>query len=247
MGSNCGHPRQPYGIRGSFTIWPPRETTDCPFRRERNTDKTDRRWRTPKTHFLTECNETRGFCRYQVLLPAAAVSRRMRQCKTPPGQILLYCTISSCGTIWSPLKDKVESGLYCAWSELIFDINIWRAACEACSATRNLGTNSAFAAVGPRKTTENLDRVGRSQDLPDANWLLASSQALINRTLMLVSICAVALFEKVYKFVLRRLFRACTLDEQRTIWYKKYTCLYTYIHISIYVQYIHIRRRSSSK
>jgi hypothetical protein len=29
-------------------------------------------------------------------------------------------------------------------------------------------TNSAFA-QGPRKTTENLDRVGRSQDLPDAN------------------------------------------------------------------------------
>jgi hypothetical protein len=32
--------------------------------------------------------------------------------------------------------------------------------CEACSATWNLGTNSAFA-LGPRKTTENLDRVGR--------------------------------------------------------------------------------------
>jgi hypothetical protein len=31
----------------------------------------------------------------------------------------------------------------------------------------NLGTNSAFA-VGPRKTTENLDRVGRPQDPPDA-------------------------------------------------------------------------------
>jgi hypothetical protein len=39
---------------------------------------------------------------------------------------------------------------------------------EACSATWNLGTNSTFA-LGPRKTTENLDRVGRSQDLPDAN------------------------------------------------------------------------------
>jgi hypothetical protein len=39
---------------------------------------------------------------------------------------------------------------------------------KLCSATWNLGTNSAFA-VGPRKTTENLDRVGRSQDLPDAN------------------------------------------------------------------------------
>jgi hypothetical protein len=32
----------------------------------------------------------------------------------------------------------------------------------------NLGTNLTFA-VGPRKTTEHLDRVGRSQDFPDAN------------------------------------------------------------------------------
>jgi hypothetical protein len=30
------------------------------------------------------------------------------------------------------------------------------------------GTNSAFA-LGPRKTTENLDRVGQLQDLLDAN------------------------------------------------------------------------------
>jgi hypothetical protein len=37
-----------------------------------------------------------------------------------------------------------------------------------------LGTNSAFA-LGPRKTTENIDRFGRSQDLPDAYCLLASS------------------------------------------------------------------------
>jgi hypothetical protein len=41
----------------------------------------------------------------------------------------------------------------------------------------NLGTNSAFA-LGPKKTTGNLDRVGQSQDLPDANGLLASSPAL---------------------------------------------------------------------
>jgi hypothetical protein len=34
----------------------------------------------------------------------------------------------------------------------------WRAAWEACSATWNLGTNSAFA-LGLRKTTENLNRV----------------------------------------------------------------------------------------
>jgi hypothetical protein len=37
------------------------------------------------------------------------------------------------------------------------DVTVWRAACEACSATCNLGTNSAFA-LGPRKPTENLDR-----------------------------------------------------------------------------------------
>jgi hypothetical protein len=32
----------------------------------------------------------------------------------------------------------------------------------------NLGTKLTFA-VGPRKTTEHLDRDGRSQELPDAN------------------------------------------------------------------------------
>jgi hypothetical protein len=63
-----------------------------------------------------------------------------------------------------------------------------RAACEACSATWNLGTNSAFT-LGPMKTTENLDRVGQSQDLPDANWLLASSPTLNTRALTLVPIC----------------------------------------------------------
>jgi hypothetical protein len=39
-----------------------------------------------------------------------------------------------------------------------FDVNIGRAAWGACSATWNLGTNSAFA-LRIRKTTENLDRV----------------------------------------------------------------------------------------
>jgi hypothetical protein len=44
-----------------------------------------------------------------------------------------------------------------------FDITNGRAACEACSATRDLGTNSAFA-LGPRKTTENLDRIGSGKN-----------------------------------------------------------------------------------
>jgi hypothetical protein len=37
-----------------------------------------------------------------------------------------------------------------------FDVNIRKAAWEACSAVWNLGTNSA-SALGPIKTTENLD------------------------------------------------------------------------------------------
>jgi hypothetical protein len=36
------------------------------------------------------------------------------------------------------------------------NVTIGRAACEACNAIWNLGTNSAFA-LGPRKTTEKLD------------------------------------------------------------------------------------------
>jgi hypothetical protein len=49
-----------------------------------------------------------------------------------------------------------------------FDVTDGRPACEACSATWNLGTNSA-SALGSRKTRENLARVGRSQDVPDAD------------------------------------------------------------------------------
>jgi hypothetical protein len=40
-----------------------------------------------------------------------------------------------------------------------FYVTIGRAACEASSATWNLGTNSEFA-LGPRKTTENFNHVG---------------------------------------------------------------------------------------
>jgi hypothetical protein len=44
-----------------------------------------------------------------------------------------------------------------------FDITDGRAACETCSETWNLSINSAFA-LGSKKTTENLYRVGRSQN-----------------------------------------------------------------------------------
>jgi hypothetical protein len=50
----------------------------------------------------------------------------------------------------------------------IFNVSFGRAAWEESSATWNLGPNSAVA-LGPKKTTESFDRVGKSQDLPDAN------------------------------------------------------------------------------
>jgi hypothetical protein len=64
-------------------------------------------------------------------------------------------------------EEKLNGGLT-ASDGINFGVNVGRAACEVCSSTCNLGTNSAFA-LGPSKTTENLDRIGRSQDLPDAD------------------------------------------------------------------------------
>jgi hypothetical protein len=68
------------------------------------------------------------------------------------------------GLHWS----EIQSDIRRATLGRNFKVTIWRAAWEACSGTWNLGTNSEFA-LGPTKTTENLNRVGRSQDLPDAN------------------------------------------------------------------------------
>jgi hypothetical protein len=52
-------------------------------------------------------------------------------------------------------------------------------------------------------TKETLDRVGRLQDLPDANWLVTSSPALHTRALILVLTCAVALLKNIYKLFYR--------------------------------------------
>jgi hypothetical protein len=112
-------------------------------------------------------------------------------------------------------------------------------ACEACSATWSLGTNSAFAlglrkttgnldrignsafALGSRKTTGNLDRIGRSYVLPDAKRLLASSPAIKKRTPM-----------SVYVSVLTDIsFCVPTLDEHQTVVYnicEGNACLYAH-------------------
>jgi hypothetical protein len=82
-------------------------------------------------------------------------------------------------------SEKLQFGIRKA---KFFYVTIGGAAWEACSATWNLDTSSAFA-LGQRKTMENLDRVGLSQDFPDANWLLASSPAL-NTSPGFVPICS---------------------------------------------------------
>jgi hypothetical protein len=66
-------------------------------------------------------------------------------------------------------------------------VSIWRAAWEACSATWNLGNNSAFA-LGPRETTENLDRFGKfpledghKAETCSGYWIKYSNQCCVRR------------------------------------------------------------------
>jgi hypothetical protein len=63
---------------------------------------------------------------------------------------------------------------------------------EACSATWNLGTNSAYALV-LRKTTENLNRVCRSQDLPDVPNLESQVPVFISPRNKVAQLCPQAL------------------------------------------------------
>jgi hypothetical protein len=135
-------------------------------------------------------------------------------------------------------------GLQCSeiWSNIArailgrnFGVTIWRAAWEACSATWNLGTNSAFA-LGSRKTTENLDRVGRSQDLPDANWLLASSPTLNTRSLTSVLSRYFFIFKNLHVHFYT--FYVHNLDEDKTFVHnisKEITCLYAHTCMQAYI------------
>jgi hypothetical protein len=105
----------------------------------------------------------------------------------------------------------------------IINVTIGRAAWEAYSATWNLGPNSAFA-LGPRKTTENLNWVGRSQDLPDVNWLLASSPALTARAPTLVPICA-SIFSFVFYFFISFSFPFHNYCYTHMIWIRTKPCV----------------------
>jgi hypothetical protein len=134
---------------------------------------------------------------------------------------------------------EISSNIRRAILDRNFDVTIGRVACEASSATWNLGTNSAFA-VGPRKTTENLDHVGQLQDLSDVDCLLAGSPALNTRTLTLVPIWLLFYLKKeVYIFVFTDLpFYMHTLDEHQTFMYnicKENACLHAHTCRQIYI------------
>jgi hypothetical protein len=82
----------------------------------------------------------------------------------------------------------------------ISNATIGRAAWEACSATWNLGTNSAFPLLWdqgkPRKTLMSWPVTGPSE----CNWLLASSPALNPRTLTLVPTLCYCIFLFCFRF-----------------------------------------------
>jgi hypothetical protein len=70
--------------------------------------------------------------------------------------VLVSGPISPMNSAIQPKVTSVQGG--------IFNVTIGKAAWEACSATWNLGTNSAFA-QGPKNATEKLNRIDRSQEL----------------------------------------------------------------------------------
>jgi hypothetical protein len=62
------------------------------------------------------------------------------------------------------------------WPNVYMTLMLARAALEARSTTSISGNDSEFTVL-PRKTAETTDPVSRSKEIPDADWLLASSQA----------------------------------------------------------------------
>jgi hypothetical protein len=107
--------------------------------------------------------------------------------------------------------------------------NTERATCEASSATWNLGINSAFA-LGLREIMKTLDRVGRSQDVPGENWLLASSSALSTRTLTLVPIRLLLYLITILHNCFIRICMLWMSTKQLCITFAKRIYAYTHIH-----------------
>ena len=68
-------------------------------------------------------------------------------------------------------KDKILFALGQLSFGEVLQLIVWNAEQEA------LALQRIWVPLGPRKTTYNFGSVGRSQDLPDANWLLSSQHS----------------------------------------------------------------------
>jgi hypothetical protein len=129
---------------------------------------------------------------------------------------------------------KIWSNIRRATLEWNFNVTGRTAVCEACSATWNLLTNSVFFS----RTEENhgkLDRVGRSQDLLDANWLLALCPAFNARTLTLVPIRLLLCSKKfTYLFLLTLLFMCIFWMSTKQLCITSAERIHAYTHIHAY-------------
>jgi hypothetical protein len=81
---------------------------------------------------------------------------------------------------------------------------------------------------------------GRSQNLPDANWLLTSNQASNTRNLALVPLCAVAFFETKFTGLFYRSFFLCAYigwAPDSCVYHlrREYMPIRTYMHTYIYL------------
>jgi hypothetical protein len=138
----------------------------------------------------------------------------MNRMVQPKVKVTLWPTVSL--PVYLGVKSMLENptlgGLHL---DKIFNVTIGRAACEACSATWILDTNSAFV-LGPRKTTENLDRVVAR---PSGSKLTSSQQSRIkyaspNNSPYLC--CCFIEKHLLYKLFLQIFLCAYNLDEHQT-------------------------------
>jgi hypothetical protein len=123
--------------------------------------------------------------------------------------------------------------------------NFWCYHLEGCMRSMQCNVEFGYQLSICSGTTGNLDRVGRSQDLPDANWLLASSPALHTQALTLVPICPFffSFLWKHLQVVFTKILSAYNLDKHQTVYNIcgrdecMYVCsnMFTIIHISVTV------------
>jgi hypothetical protein len=128
--------------------------------------------------------------------------------------------------------------------------NCWCYHWEGCMRSMQCNVEFGYQLSICSGTKENLDRVGRSHDLPDANWLLASSPPLKTRALTTVPICDFFNFSfppppfyflwKHLQVVFTTFLSAYNLNKHQTM----YTCIVVSIFVPICIHSFYTCRRN---